>query len=122
MLLRLAVTQQFNTTTSMGRLLWMCCCPLHSSSGADGRAHPRQICGLAPQGHVDGGTIPLGYAFGDRKLVIMPTRPTVSAWSSSDILPSGEMRMTAALLVSCFVYQNPAKSGSFIKPPELQII
>ena len=22
---------------------------------------------------------PLGYAFGDRKLVIMPTRPTVSA-------------------------------------------
>ena len=26
------------------------------------------------------------------------------------------------LVVSCFVYQNPAKSGSFIKPPELQMI
>lgn len=26
------------------------------------------------------------------------------------------------LVVNCFVYQNPAKSGSFIKPPELQMI
>ena len=26
------------------------------------------------------------------------------------------------LVVSYFVYQNPAKSGNFIKPPELQMI
>ena len=28
-----SVTQQFNTTTSMGRLTSMCCCPLPSSNG-----------------------------------------------------------------------------------------
>ena len=33
-------------------------CPVRA--GAGGGAHPRQVCGLAPQGHVDGGHGPAG--------------------------------------------------------------
>ena len=50
-----SVTQQFNTTTSMGRLtlnVLLIVCAVRA--GDCRRAHPRQVCRLSPQGHVDG--------------------------------------------------------------------
>ena len=50
-----SVTQQFNTTTSHGSADPECpavLCPIRA--GDRGRAHPRQVRGLPPQGHVDG--------------------------------------------------------------------
>jgi DNA invertase Pin-like site-specific DNA recombinase len=52
-----AVTQQFNTTTSMvdGAAHPQCFALLRPvRARAGGRAHPRQVRGLPPQGHVDG--------------------------------------------------------------------
>jgi site-specific DNA recombinase len=45
-----AVTQQFNRATHPQRAALVC--PVRARGGR--RAHPRQICGLAAQGHVDG--------------------------------------------------------------------
>jgi site-specific DNA recombinase len=49
-----AVTQLFNTTTSMGRLTLnvLLLCPVRA--GGHGRAHSGQNSGLQAQGHVDG--------------------------------------------------------------------
>ena len=50
-----SITQQFNTTTSMGRLtlnILLIVRPVRARG--DRRAHPRQVRRVAPQGHVDG--------------------------------------------------------------------
>ena len=50
-----SITQQFNTTTSMGRLTLNILLSLRPvRAGGDRRAHPRQVRGIPPQGHVDG--------------------------------------------------------------------
>ena len=50
-----SVTQQFNTTTSMGRLtLNVLLSFAQFEREVTGRAHPRQVRGLAEEGHVDG--------------------------------------------------------------------
>ena len=50
-----SITQQFNTTTSMGRLTLNILLSLRPvRARGDRRAHPRQVRRLAAQGHVDG--------------------------------------------------------------------
>jgi DNA invertase Pin-like site-specific DNA recombinase len=60
-----SVTQQFNTTTSMGRLT------LTVRAGSHFRAHPGQDCSLQAQRTVGGGPLPLGYELKDGKLTVV---------------------------------------------------
>ena len=66
-----SVTQQFNTTTSMGRLTLNVLLVLRPvRARGHRRAHPRQDRRLEAEGHVDGRLPPLGYDVQDRKLVV----------------------------------------------------
>src|ERR1700751_675196 len=78
-----SVTQQFNTTTSMGRLTLMCCCPLPSSSARS----PASASGtrLAPPNAGDcgwGAWCRWATSHGTRSLSSRRKRPNGSARSS----------------------------------------
>ena len=65
------MTQQFNTTTSMGRLtLNVLLSFAQFEREVDRRAHPGQDRGLKTKGMWMGGNVPLGYDVKDRKLVV----------------------------------------------------
>jgi len=67
-----SVTQQFNTTTSMGRLTSTCCCPSPQFEREVTAWRIRdKIAASKMKGMWMGGVPPLGYAVRDRKLIIV---------------------------------------------------
>ena len=69
-----SVTQQFNTTTSMGRLMLNVLLSLRPvRARSDRRTHPRQDRRQQGQGDGMGGYTPLGYRVENRRLVIEET-------------------------------------------------
>jgi DNA invertase Pin-like site-specific DNA recombinase len=66
------VTQQFNTTTSMGRLTLNVLLSFAVRERGGRGAHPRQDRRFDEEGMWMGGRPPLGYRVRDRKLVIIP--------------------------------------------------
>jgi DNA invertase Pin-like site-specific DNA recombinase len=75
-----AVTQQFNTTTSMGRLTLNVLLSLPSSNGSCHASGVRdKIAASRRKGKWTGGTFPLGYDANDKKLVVNKTEADTQA-------------------------------------------
>ena len=81
-----SVTQQFNTTTSMGRLtLNVLLSFAQFEREVTGERIRDKIAASKQKGMWMGGAAPLGYRVEGKKLVVDPTRPSRSAPSSSAI-------------------------------------
>jgi len=81
-----AVTQQFNTTTSMGRLTLNVLLSFAQFERELSSERVRdKVAASRRKGKWTGGTVPLGYDTKDKKLVINKPRPKPSDTSSNDI-------------------------------------
>jgi site-specific DNA recombinase len=81
-----AITQQFNTTTSMGRLtLNILLSFAQLEREVIGERVRDKIAASKKKGMWMGGTLPLGYTVSDRKLVIVLAEAETVGWSSTDI-------------------------------------
>ena len=84
-----AVTQQFNTSTSMGRLtLNVLLSFAQFEREVAGERIRDKVAASKKKGMWMGGPVPLGYAVKERKLVIVPKRPRSSATCSRGTLNS----------------------------------
>jgi hypothetical protein len=93
------VTQQFNTTTSMGRLtLNMLLSFAQFEREVTGERIRDKFAASRRKGMWMGGTVPLGYVVQDRKLVVMRSRLRRCGASTQDYLALGSVRLLEARL------------------------